>query len=106
MADKLVQAPIGIDMGCYTSKVAVAKRGGVEVITNEANFRETPTVVGFGPAERNIGESGNIKMKSNFRDTVTAPQRFLGLDADYPLLRAETKFCPARSNLSSGKVMF
>ena len=45
-------------------------------------------------------------MKSNFRDTVVAPNRFLGLSPDYPLLRAETKFCPAKTNLSSGKVMF
>ena len=35
----LVPASIGIDLGCYTSKIAVAKRGGVEIITNEANFR-------------------------------------------------------------------
>ena len=26
--------PVGFDLGSFTSKVAVAKRGGVEVITN------------------------------------------------------------------------
>lgn len=98
MNQQLNAAPIGIDLGSYTSKIAVAKRGGVEVITNEANFRETPCVVGYGPAERHIGESGNIKMKSNFRDTITFPMRFLGLRPDYPFLRAEQKFCPAKSS--------
>jgi len=99
-------APIGIDLGSLTSKIAVAKRGGVEVITNEANFRETPCVVGYGPAERNIGESGNIKMKSNFKDTVTFPSRFLGLRPDHPLLRSETKFCPAKCTIKEDKVAF
>lgn len=36
---QLAPAPIGIDLGTYKSKIAVAKRGGVEIITNEANFR-------------------------------------------------------------------
>lgn len=99
-------APVGIDLGSYKSKIAVAKRGGVEVITNEANFRETPCVVGYGAAERHIGESGFSKMKSHFRDTVVAPQRFVGLNADYPLLRAETKYSPARSNIGDGRVKF
>jgi molecular chaperone DnaK (HSP70) len=39
MSQQLALAPIGIDIGTYKSKIAVAKRGGVEVITNEANFR-------------------------------------------------------------------
>lgn len=85
---QLHPAPIGIDLGSYKSKIAVAKRGGVEIITNDANFRETPCVVGFGPAQRNIGQAGFIKMKSNFRDTIVAPQRFVGLASDYPSLRA------------------
>lgn len=85
---QLHPAPIGIDLGSYKSKIAVAKRGGVEIITNDANFRETPCVVGFGSTERNIGEAGSIKMKSNFRDTIVAPQRFVGLPVDNPALRA------------------
>lgn len=55
-------AAIGIDLGSYVSCIAVAKRGGVEIITNEANFRETPTVIGYGPGERLIGEPGNAKV--------------------------------------------
>ena len=34
MNQQLLVAPIGIDLGSLTSKIAVAKRGGVEVITN------------------------------------------------------------------------
>jgi hypothetical protein len=36
---QLISTPVGIDLGSWTSKIAVAKRGGVEIITNEANFR-------------------------------------------------------------------
>lgn len=39
MSNQSATAPIGIDLGSWTSKIAVAKRGGVEIITNEANFR-------------------------------------------------------------------
>lgn len=88
MSHQLAPAPVGIDIGTYKSKIAVAKRGGVEVITNEANFRETPCIVGYGKEERQIGESGNIKMKSNFKDTIVSPMRFLGLEANYPLLKS------------------
>ena len=63
-------------------------------------------MVSYGTAERNIGEAGFSKMKSNFRDTVVAPQRFVGLTSDYPMLRAETKYTPARSNISDGKIKF
>ena len=106
MSNQQISAPIGIDLGSWTSKIAVAKRGGVEIITNEANFRETPCVVGYGPAERNIGEAGNIKMKSNFKDTVSYPARFLGLRPDYPMLRSEKKFCPAKCITKDDKIAF
>lgn len=45
-------------------------------------------------------------MKSNFKDTVVAPMRFLGLDTQYPLLRAETKFSPAKTTANEGRVRF
>ena len=106
MQQQLTPVPVGIDLASYKTKIAVAKRGGVEVITNVANFRETPAVVGFGPNERQIGEAGWIKMKSNFRHSVLYPLRFAGLSTDYPMLRAETKFCPAKTNISSGKLRF
>jgi heat shock 70kDa protein 4 len=45
-------------------------------------------------------------MKSNFKDTIVAPMRFLGLDSEYPLLRSETRFSPATSNKSEGRLTF
>ena len=68
---QLTNVPVGIDLGSWTSKVAVAKRGGVEVITNEANFRETPVVVGYGPAERQIGECTTLSTPRRSCTTLT-----------------------------------
>lgn len=45
----------GVDMGSSTVKIAAVVKGGVEVIVNEANLRETPNVVGLGEKERLIG---------------------------------------------------
>ncbi len=45
-------------------------------------------------------------MKSNFRDSIIAPQRFLGLDSSYPMIRAERKYCPARSSFKDDRIQF
>jgi len=39
---------MGVDLGSTRSVIAVAKKGTVEVITNEASNRENPSVVGYG----------------------------------------------------------
>ncbi len=83
---------IGIDLGSLRSVIAVAKRGGVEVITNEASNRETANTIGFGPAERFIGEQGALQSKSNFKNTVSFFTRFLGMNGRPPFLREETKW--------------
>lgn len=49
---------VGVDLGSQTAVIAVAKKGGVEILANEASHRETPVVVGFGDYERFIGEQG------------------------------------------------
>ena len=46
--NKLNPTVIGIDLGAFTTKVAAVRNGTVDIIINEASFRETPSVVGFG----------------------------------------------------------
>jgi molecular chaperone DnaK (HSP70) len=87
-----VTGAIGIDMGSSTSVVAVAKKGGVEIMTNEGSHRETQNVVGFGENERFLGEQGYVQLKSNFKNTVVYPNRFLGLKNNCPFLDQETKY--------------
>lgn len=46
-------------------------------------------------------------MKTNFRDTVSYPTRFLGLHNEYPKLAQETKFVPAKTMKGDhGKLFF
>lgn len=82
MNTKLTPTVIGIDIGACTTKLAAVERGTVDIITNEANFRETPTIVGYGPGERKIGELGSVKLKSNFKNTIVSPNRYLGLKGE------------------------
>lgn len=79
MNNKATPTVIGVDIGAFTAKIAAIQRGAVEVITNEANFRETPSIVGYGDGERKIGELGSVKLKTNFKNTVVSPSRYMGL---------------------------
>lgn len=54
----LQSAAVGLDFGSLRSVVAVAKKGGVEILANEASFRETSNCVGYGTQERFLGEAG------------------------------------------------
>jgi len=83
---------VGIDFGGNSAVIAVAKKGGVEVIVNEASNRETRIVVGFGETERFIGEQGYVQLKSNFKNTVVYPNRFLGVRVDAPFYQDEKKW--------------
>ncbi len=54
---------IGIDLGGGSAVIAVAKKGGVDIIVNEASHRETQIVVGYGESERFLGEQGYVQVK-------------------------------------------
>ena len=79
MNTKATPTVIGIDIGASSTKIAAVQRGAIDIITNEANFRETPSIVGYGEGERKIGESGNVKIKSNLKNTIVSPMRYMGL---------------------------
>lgn len=86
---------IGIDLGSLVSVIAVVQKGGVEIIANEASYRETSNSVGYGSTERLLGEMAKAKMKSNYKNTVNFFTRFLNLDINSPELQYERKhvFC-------------
>lgn len=98
---------IGLDFGSSRTVVGCAKRGGVEILCNEASHRETLNVVGYSNKERFIGEQGYARMKSNFKNTVTYFTRFLGMNYDSPLLQEEKKFIYAPIvRMPNGKMGF
>jgi len=82
----------GVDFGGNSILIGIAKKGGVDVIVNDASNRETPVVVGFGENERFIGEQGYVQLKSNFKNTVTFANRFLGIRADSAHFAEEKKW--------------
>jgi heat shock protein 4 len=47
---------VGIDFGSSRSVIAVAKRGGVDVMANEGSHRETTNIVSFTDTQRKVGE--------------------------------------------------
>lgn len=69
----------GIDFGNKTSVVAIARRGGIDVCTNEVSNRATPSIVSFQGEERHIGEAAASIAAQNHRNTVSSLQRLLGV---------------------------
>jgi molecular chaperone DnaK (HSP70) len=51
-------------------------------------------VIGYGEGERKLGELGTFKLKSNSKNTIVSPSRYLGLtNASCELVHCP---CPAR----------
>ena len=97
---------VGIDLGSHGTLLATVKAGGVEVLTNDLSNRSTPTIVSFGDKERFLGEAGFSKLNANFRNTVLASPRFLGLTPDYPRLHDETKWLTCKTIPQGSHIAF
>ena len=70
---------VGIDIGSWTFKINAYSNGQFTLLTNEANFRETPSLVAFYESHRLVGEEANNKVTSLlFRSNLTTKIR-LGL---------------------------
>ncbi|KAI5785061.1 heat shock protein 70 family [Peziza echinospora] len=69
---------VGIDFGNLNTVIAVARNRGVDVITNEVSNRATPSLVGFGPKSRYLGEAAAGQMISNLKNTVGSLKRLAG----------------------------
>ncbi|KAH8698200.1 heat shock protein 70 family [Phaeosphaeriaceae sp. PMI808] len=69
---------VGIDLGTLNSVIAVARNRGVDVIANEVSNRATPSLVGFGPKSRYIGEAAKNQEISNLKNTVSSFVRLAG----------------------------
>lgn len=86
---------VGVDMGSSRLIVAVAKKGGVEILCNESSYRLTPAIVGFGQ-ERVVGDAAKSSIKKNFRNSVRYPMRFLTPRAQDYSLEREFSFSRAK----------
>lgn len=69
---------VGVDFGTLNTVIAVARNRGVDVITNEVSNRATPSLVGFGPKSRYLGEPAKTQEISNLKNTVSSLKRLAG----------------------------
>ncbi|CAI1759399.1 hypothetical protein SEUBUCD646_0P01800 [Saccharomyces eubayanus] len=86
-----MSTPFGLDLGNNNSVLAVARNRGIDIVVNEVSNRSTPSVVGFGPKNRYLGETGKNKQTSNIKNTVANLKRILGLNYGHPDLKQESK---------------
>lgn len=86
---------VGIDFGTQNTVIAVARNRGVDVITNEVSNRATPSLVGFGPKSRYLGETAKTQEVSNLKNTVGSLVRLAGRDIKDPDVQIEQQYVTA-----------
>ncbi|KAK6579909.1 hypothetical protein PZA11_007617 [Diplocarpon coronariae] len=86
---------VGVDLGTVNTVIAVARNRGVDVITNEVSNRATPSLVGFGPKSRYLGEPAKTQEISNLKNTVGSLKRLAGRSFSDPDVQIEQDFVSA-----------
>ncbi|KAF6220561.1 hypothetical protein HO133_002994 [Letharia lupina] len=83
---------VGVDFGTLNTVIAIARNRGVDVITNEVSNRATPSLVGFGPKSRYLGEPAKTQEISNLKNTVSSLKRLAGRQLQDPDVQLEREF--------------
>lgn len=86
---------VGVDFGTLNTVIAVARNRGVDVITNEVSNRATPSLVGFGPKSRYLGEAAKTQEISNLKNTVGSLKRLAGRSLTDPDVQLEQQYISA-----------
>jgi len=86
---------VGVDFGTLNTVIAVARNRGVDVITNEVSNRATPSLVGFGPKSRYLGEPAKTQEISNLKNTVGSLKRLAGRALSDPDVEIEQEYVSA-----------
>ncbi|MCJ1228001.1 adenyl-nucleotide exchange factor sse1 [Toensbergia leucococca] len=95
---------VGVDLGTLNTVIAVARNRGVDVITNEVSNRATPSLVGFGPKSRYLGEPAKTQEISNLKNTVGSLKRLAGRALNDPDVQIERDYVSAQLVDISGQV--
>lgn len=86
---------VGVDFGTLNTVIAVARNRGVDVIANEVSNRATPSLVGFGPKSRYLGEAAKTQEISNLKNTVGGLKRLAGRALNDPDVLIEQDYVSA-----------
>lgn len=81
-----------IDLGTLNTKVAITRKGGVDIVTNEVSKRETTTMVSFVDDERFIGEQALDRFVRNSKNTAFLVKHLVGMKMSDPQLEYERKW--------------
>ncbi|KAI8100756.1 hypothetical protein M9434_005147 [Picochlorum sp. BPE23] len=84
----------GIDVGNAASCIALARKGGVDVLLNKESNRETPSVVTFTQKQRQMGTAAVGGMATNPKNTVTEIKRLMGKKFNDPEVQADKESSP------------
>ncbi|KAJ3555258.1 hypothetical protein NPX13_g10391 [Xylaria arbuscula] len=95
---------VGVDFGTLNTVIAVARNRGVDVITNEVSNRATPSLVGFGPKNRYLGEAAKTQEISNLKNTVSSLKRLAGRALKDPDVQIEKQYVTAALVDCNGQV--
>ncbi|KAI1422287.1 heat shock protein Hsp88 [Xylaria sp. FL1777] len=95
---------VGVDFGTLNTVIAVARNRGVDVITNEVSNRATPSLVGFGPRARYLGEPAKTQEISNLKNTVSSLKRLAGRALKDPDVQIEAQYVSAALVDCNGQV--
>lgn len=85
---------VGFDFGNATSVVALAQKGGIDVLLNNEAKRETPSVVFFGENVRSMGSVAASKQNMYPKNTVTQIKRLIGKKFASPEVQQDRKKFP------------
>ena len=84
----------GIDVGNASSCIALARKGGVDVLLNKESNRETPAVVTWTDKQRMIGTAAAGGLATNPKNTVSEIKRLMGKRFDDPVVQADIPHYP------------
>uniref|UniRef100_A0A0N5AXQ3 Heat shock 70 kDa protein 4L n=1 Tax=Syphacia muris TaxID=451379 RepID=A0A0N5AXQ3_9BILA len=85
---------VGFDLGNYTSYIAIARQGGIEVLTNDYSLHATPSCVAFGPQSRVMGVAARQKVNTNVKNTVICFKQLIGRKFSDPVSQRFMEWVP------------
>ncbi|KAK9813890.1 hypothetical protein WJX73_003481 [Symbiochloris irregularis] len=84
----------GFDIGDQTSCVAVARKRGIDVLLNKESKRECPSVISFGPKQRQLGTDAVGSLAISPKNAVAQLKRLLGKPFSSPDVQRDIQKVP------------
>ena len=95
---------IGIDLGTSYTRVAIYHKEKVEIISNEAGNRATPSYVAFNNQGRLVGEAAKEQAASNPVNTIFNVKRLIGRTFNDRSVKADMRYWPFKVINANGKM--